>query len=354
MDPKVSVILPVHNVKDYLRDCLDSILNQTYHDWECLLVDDSVDESSSICDEYGEKDKRFKVLHVSGRKLGEARNYGLMKSVGEFVTFIDSDDWIGEGFLEFLVNHIKEDDMVMCHATFDYPDRVVDVLPIRPDYIRCTKDKVRDFTLCSLNIGYAYKHLNMRLGSFNCAWGKLYRRNFLIENNILFLDVSACEDMLFFLEVLRHIENFSIYNKSLYHYRIRSLSAVRGLRPTLISDTQRVLNYVEEYVSKYHAGETDFIFAFYALCLSNLFNVSNNLLYHKEFEGRKKRRQEQKKLKESHPTDLALSNLSKVECKKQEVRFCAYAYKYNLYLLLDLYFGMRPRLKDIYVEIRGK
>lgn len=93
--PKISVIIPVYNVEDFLSQCLDSILNQTFYDWECILVNDgSTDKSGQICDEYVKKDTRFKVIHQSNFGVSTARRTGLELSNGILVSFIDSDDWI--------------------------------------------------------------------------------------------------------------------------------------------------------------------------------------------------------------------------------------------------------------------
>ena len=95
MHPKISIIIPIYKVEKYIRECLDSILNQTFTDWEALLIDDgSPDNSGVICDEYAAKDNRFKVFHKENGGVSSARNLGLEKATGEWVTFIDADDWI--------------------------------------------------------------------------------------------------------------------------------------------------------------------------------------------------------------------------------------------------------------------
>lgn len=93
--PKISIIVPVYNVEKYLRKCIDSILNQTFKDFELILIDDgSTDESGKICDEYNLKDNRIKVIHKENGGLSSARNAGLDIAQGEYIGFVDSDDWI--------------------------------------------------------------------------------------------------------------------------------------------------------------------------------------------------------------------------------------------------------------------
>ena len=105
---KVSVIVPVYNVEDYIRECLDSLINQTLTDIEIILVDDgSKDLSGTICDEYAKKDCRIKVIHKENGGQSSARNAGLKVSTGEYILFVDSDDYIVENTLETLLNEAK-------------------------------------------------------------------------------------------------------------------------------------------------------------------------------------------------------------------------------------------------------
>ena len=101
--PKISVIVPVYNVEPYLRLCVNSILNQTFTDFELLLIDDgSTDYSGEICDEYASMDSRVKVFHTTNRGVSAARNLGINKASAEWITFVDSDDWMEKGCLLIL------------------------------------------------------------------------------------------------------------------------------------------------------------------------------------------------------------------------------------------------------------
>lgn len=108
--PTVSIIVPVYNVEKYLRICLDSILAQTFTDWECILVDDgSTDKSGEICDEFVQRDPRFRSFHKRNGGVSSARNMGLAEVRGEWVTFMDSDDWVESYFLSTITSYIKND-----------------------------------------------------------------------------------------------------------------------------------------------------------------------------------------------------------------------------------------------------
>ena len=114
MNPEISIIIPVYKAEKYLRRCLDSVLSQTLSNWECILVDDgSPDQSGAICDEYAAKDSRFRVIHKPNGGVSSARNEGLDTAKGEFICFIDSDDWVGPKYLEHL-HFLKTQHLLKC------------------------------------------------------------------------------------------------------------------------------------------------------------------------------------------------------------------------------------------------
>ena len=116
--PTISVIVPVYNAEKYLHRCIDSVLAQTYTDFELLLIDDgSKDQSGEICDEYAQKDARVRVFHQENGGVSSARNLGLDNAKGEWVTFVDSDDWAKPYYIEHLVASIDGADLVVAYAT---------------------------------------------------------------------------------------------------------------------------------------------------------------------------------------------------------------------------------------------
>ena len=119
-NPEVSIIVPVYKVERYLNECLDSIINQTFTDWECILIDDgSPDNSGKICDEYASKDTRFQVIHRNNGGLSAARNTGLSVSRGRFISFIDSDDIVHPEFLSNLYNLITSYKADMAQVSYE-------------------------------------------------------------------------------------------------------------------------------------------------------------------------------------------------------------------------------------------
>ena len=126
--PIISIIVPVYKVEQYLRRCLDSVQNQIFTDWECILIDDgSPDNSGQICDEYAQKDERFRVIHQENAGVSAARNAGLDSAKGEWIGFVDSDDWIEPEMYQFLYTNAidKKADVIICGYVGQHKKRII-------------------------------------------------------------------------------------------------------------------------------------------------------------------------------------------------------------------------------------
>ena len=135
MSPKISIIVPVYNAEKTLNQCVDSIIHQSYKDWELFLIDDgSKDHSAAICDKYAQQDERIRVFHKSNGGVSSARNVGLDNAVGEWITFIDSDDWVENNYLENLYQN-DENDIVASYFIAEGWKEWVSV-PFK-DYVYC-------------------------------------------------------------------------------------------------------------------------------------------------------------------------------------------------------------------------
>lgn len=165
----VSVIIPVYNVKEYFHKCIESVANQTYSDIEIILVDDaSTDASANYCDLWAENDKRVKVIHHSeNRGHGEARNTGVEICKGEFLTFLDSDDWWELNFIEKMMEFAEQDnlDMVICDILYEYQGE--------KKYSELSEIRLEGGKICS-----AKKNRNIINTARTFLWGKLYKTEF--------------------------------------------------------------------------------------------------------------------------------------------------------------------------------
>lgn len=168
----ISIIIPVYNVEKYIDKCMDSILCQSYQDFEIILVNDgSTDKSPAICDDYEKKDERIKVIHKENTGTSSARNVGLDVSTGKYITFIDSDDWIHKNYLETLLNLISENsaDIAICEHIKVTDENIKDEITDIADGELLTRDE-------SLDKIYTEKYDNMIL-----ICGKLYKKNLFKE-----------------------------------------------------------------------------------------------------------------------------------------------------------------------------
>ena len=204
----ISVIIPVYNVEPYLRKCLDSVVNQTYKDLEILIIDDgSTDGSGAICDEYGNIDSRIRVFHTENKGLSCARNLGLDEAQGEWIGFVDSDDWIEPDMYEVLIDRAQETgaDVVECGVFWEYPEKTVE--HVRNELSMSGMDAVK-------------KLLHREL--YNAVWNKLWK--FQCFAHIRFPAGRICEDIATTYLVFLTVTCGSTSPTSKYHYLRRDNS----------------------------------------------------------------------------------------------------------------------------------
>lgn len=219
----VSIIIPVYNTEQYIQDCLTSIIAQDYTDWECILVDDgSTDNSGEICDEFASQDSRFRVVHKINAGVSDARNSGMESALGEWVCFIDSDDWIGEKHLQNLVNAISDE----------------------IDYVISGNEMILDGKLCRHIHPSEYKVFPLNAaGSEPMAdlleqhlpygpTNKLFRKSIIQRQNIKFpTNTSYGEDLLFNFSYFQYVRNIATVPISDYYYRQIGSSLSHKTRP---------------------------------------------------------------------------------------------------------------------------
>ena len=216
----VSIIIPVYNVADYLKDCFDSILSQDYQNFEVILVDDgSKDDSGEICDEYAKKDTRFIVIHKSNEGVSIARNTALSNSKGEYITFIDPGDWVEKNYLSSLVQHLEKNNTDCACCTFFHisPEKCESVIPQD-----CVKKSADAMSLMMKEHWYT-----------TVVWNKIFRRESIMKNgDFIFFQKGRTvgEDEKWLVEVL--IDNncsVCFFGKPLYYWRIREKSALHSV-----------------------------------------------------------------------------------------------------------------------------
>lgn len=227
--PQISIIVPVYKVERHLRECLDSILGQTFTDWECLLVDDgSPDTSPQICDEYAARDPRFRVIHRANGGLSAARNSGLREARGACIGFVDSDDWLAPQFFERLCQLITDYDADMAQVGF------------RKEYAGYTRAKrlVRQITQLDRRAIARELVYDRRIPSY--SWNKLFRREVI---NAEYPEGKVFEDMAVLNHWARDIRSAVLAPDMLYHYRMRKGSILH-------TDYSRWIHYFDAYCER--------------------------------------------------------------------------------------------------------
>lgn len=220
MDVKISVVLPVYNVANYLRKCLDSLVNQTFEDFEVICVNDgSTDLSLGILEGYALTDSRFKIISQENKGLSGARNTGIQHVRGEYVLFVDSDDWIEENALEELYNHVEGFDSDITMFKFRYFNE--DTKEISES--QNSKLEIIPDSLITSNFNYN-NVLDILFKISHSPFNKLYKTSFLRELDAKFLYGSYYEDLEFFYKVFLKAEKVSVLPQYLYFYRIRDES----------------------------------------------------------------------------------------------------------------------------------
>lgn len=226
----ISIIIPVYNAAIYLDKCISSIINQSYTDWECILINDgSTDDSGIICNKWQRVDYRIKVIHQNNSGVSIARNNGIFASQGEYICFVDSDDWIEKNYLETMVYHFHECDIVISGQIRNYTEgNTIVYIP----------NKTERFSLSPTNIDL-FVDLNRHLLLY-APHEKLYRTNIIKQNNLLFKEhCNYGEDLIFNFQYLNFVKNIVTVNCALYHYRIS---------PNTLSSKIRNNQFNEDYV----------------------------------------------------------------------------------------------------------
>lgn len=231
--PKISVIVPVYKAEAYLHRCVDSLLAQTFHDFEVLLIDDgSPDRSGEICDEYARQDSRIRVFHKENGGVSSARNLGLDNAKGEWICFVDSDDWVSEDFL-YIDKSSTEVDVI---------EKSYQV--IQSDSTKGKSYEFKDKVICNQQDIFYY-YVNERN---NALWNKLISSR-LISNNRFDEKIAIGEDFLFFLSLIARIKNYLFSSVGKYFYYVHENSAMYAASNDL-ERRIRVLWHNMEYVNK--------------------------------------------------------------------------------------------------------
>ena len=238
-----SVIIPVYNDESNLRRCLDSVLSQTYIDFECLLINDgSTDNCPAICDSYANKDSRVRVVHKANEGISKTRQFGINNAIGEYTFFVDSDDWIEASFLADIKPKIEENKPDVIFMDFFDENTAGNERRIHQ------KPSSLDFeTVLSLV-------LEGKL--FSCLWNVLIKKELYVKNNVNFVEsINYGEDSLFIIELLLNNPKVDYLPGAYYHHTFNHNSFTRKSRKKRYMERVNFLNLLPSLLIKYERDD---------------------------------------------------------------------------------------------------
>ena len=268
---KYSVIIPVYNVENYLHRCINSILVQEYTDLEILLIDNgSTDSSGSICDTYASEYSNISAYHIENHGVGSARNFGLAKAQGEFICFVDADDYLVGNLFSNMENQLDSELDLLVFSYYNSLEknlsettRSAKILPIEGK-----KDRNQFIAL--------FTELFLSDMMYT-VWNKIYRREFLEEHRIMFEQYELGEDVRFNLNVFECVHTIS-FSKTCYYVYVsgRTDSAMGQYNPYRMSYQLEELEKVDQLMTGWDIHDDQFIDQIKArILMSNIQNISN-------------------------------------------------------------------------------
>lgn len=258
----ISIVVPVYNVAPYLRECLDSVLAQTFTDWECLCIDDgSTDDSGAILDEYAQKDPRFRVLHKKNGGVGSARNCGITNAHGDYILFLDGDDALVPGSLNLLMGVIKTQHLDILRFAHSYVKQHGEIAAVDAgEKMTCQMyDMTKPADATRVFNDYAMGGL--------LAWGACYRQALIAK--IPFKKMPNGEDVLFGTEAICAAQMVGVVNAVCYSYLDRDASAVKKKNLRHLRSVVETSLYLTEVVKQWR---------YYSLVRMRVFRKMRTLL----------------------------------------------------------------------------
>lgn len=251
----ISIIIPVYNVSAYLRQCLESVINQSYSHLEIIVVNDgSTDNSLSICEEYALKDDRIRLINQENKGLSGARNTGIDAATGDYILFIDSDDWIHLDTCQLLIDNVEKTntDVVLFSYIKEFSNNSEEKFILDGDLIFNEEESQK---IHRRIIGLYEKELAHpeNADSIVTAWGKLYKAEIIKKNKIYFTDCKliGTEDMLFNAYCFKYVKSISNLHRCLYHYRKNNQSSLTSVhKPNLFHQWHTLYAMIGAFLEK--------------------------------------------------------------------------------------------------------
>lgn len=275
-EPLVSVIVPIYKVEKYLDKCIETIVNQTYKNLEIILVDDgSPDNCPKMCDKWAEKDNRIVVIHKKNDGVCSARNMGLDKSKGEWISFVDADDYIEPTYIEDMQKKAIETDSkyICCGYNKVYTNNQESI----NNNNTIKEIEAKDFIISLLNVQNSYGFVHMKLIKKEVLEKIRFDEKLLVG-----------EDALFNAQITKEIDKVVIYNKALYNYRVNLDSVVRRFDSNYVKKYTDSMEKMTKYIIDNYRGEKTIEVNLANYIVYHLMLISVNYCYNPQNNNKRK------------------------------------------------------------------
>ena len=281
----ISVIIPVYNVEPYIRQCLDSVVNQTYKNLEIIIVDDgSPDNCGAICDEYAAKDERVQVIHKENGGLSAARNDALDRATGDWILFVDSDDWLELDLCETAICAAQSDnvDILIYDLVSEGFYNSKRIHAFQHDFTTEDPAVISGMQLSALNRYYTPYSTEWSQGF---PWDKLFKAELILKNHLSFAtNVRANEDVIFALHAFQYAKKIGYISKPLYHYRANPGSIGHKFSPDRVEIDKEIYREMEKVGKMYNCSQ-EFFQALDARIVDNTCLCANRCFFNRERGG---------------------------------------------------------------------
>lgn len=342
----VSLILPIYNINhDYLKKCVNSILNQTYSNLEIILVNDgSKNNIDIICNDYEKKDSRIKIIKQQNSGVSIARNNGIINSSGEYICFIDPDDWIEKEYVEFLVDTIEKtnSDFAMCSCIVNYNNRSIinKFLKVKNKDLMILERNDKNLLLYQL-IGKKICDYYPSEVAGGVPWAKIFKRKFIVENKLRFIPkMVRMQDNIFCLYAIQYASKISYIDKPLYNYRKEEGSACYKYSPRIFEFFEKYFDETFIFLNKFNKEKVLYdalymkeLTSFNSFLSQNIFNKNNNKPYNERIAFLNKKLEEER-------YKIAINKINYKLLNNQEKIF-VFCLKNRLFLIIKILIKVR-------------
>lgn len=329
---KISIVIPIYNDEKYISQCLNSIINQTYKNIEIILIDDgSTDNSKNICDEYAKKDKRVKVFHQKNSGVSKARNKGLDNITGDYVMFVDSDDWLEPNACEVLIEKIVNErlDVLIFNFYNEYSAKSVK----NKAYTYNIKDDNFINKMQAKVLAPMMKIPDFDVNFIGFTWNKIVSSKAIDNHKFPFENKKAIfEDVIFYYTLFEKTKKIGLCNEYLYHYRIADITTMKNNKD-FVSICDNIQNEIRKLSDK-HSYDIYYYTSLHIRTILDFCTLMNVYINNKFFNNGllKKRKLIKFELEKQYYKD-AVFGLQNIYLTKR-LKIYKFLIKYKLYLLL--------------------